>query len=134
MYFQYKNQNEKNDTLNEEFVDMDEDDDIGFVEDYSDDMKGEWDPYDDEYEDDYGEEYDDEYYDEDEDEWGLGDEDNEDYSVDNLGEPSIDYQGSQDEITEARNHYEAMVRSDIIIHRIISLNSEIFRNMSHKNE
>ena len=96
------------------------------------DYKGdEWDPYDDAYEDEYDEYEDDEYYDEDGDEWGLGDEDNEDYSVDNLGEPSIDDQGSQDEITEARNHYEAMVRSDIIILRIVRLNSEIFRNMSH---
>ena len=120
--------------FDEESVDMDEGEDIEFDEDDADNMEDEWDPYDDEYEDDYGEEYDDEYYDEDEDEWGLGDEDNEDYSVDNLGEPSIDDQGSQDEITEARNHYEAMVRSDIIINRIVSLNSEIFRNMSHKNE
>ena len=137
MYFQYKNQNEKNDTLNEEFVDMDENDDIGFVEDYSDDMKGEWDPYDDEYEDDYEEyeddnyddegewdQYDDEYEDDneeyeddnydDEDELGLGAEDNDDYFVDNLGEPSIDGQKSQDDISIARNHYEAMVRPSII--------------------
>ena len=97
-------------------------------------MGDEWDPYDDEYEDEYDEEYDDGYYDEEEDEWGLGDEDNGDYSIDNLGEPSIDDQGSQDDIAEARNHYEAMVRSDIIIHRIVRLNSEISRNMSHKNE
>jgi len=87
---------------------MDEDEDIGFDD--------EWDPYDDEdeYDEEYDdEEYDDEYYNE-EDEWGADEEDNDDYSIDNLGEPSIDDQGSQDDIAEARNHYEAMVRSKII--------------------
>ena len=112
MNFQYKNQNEKNDTLNEEFMDMDEDEDTGFVEDYADHMKDEWDQYDDEYEDD-NEEYEDDNYD-DEDELGLGVEDNDYYFVDNLGEPSIDDQKSQDDIHKARNHYEAMVRLSII--------------------
>ena len=128
--------------FDEESVDMDEDEDIGFDEDEEDNMEDEWDPYDDEYEDEYDEEYDDDYYNE-EDEWGADDEDNDDYSIDNLREPSIDDQGSQDDIAkdfmasdyssvipydredpivrmtassqddiaEARNHYEAMVRS-----------------------
>ena len=110
MNFQYKNQNEKSDTLNKEFVDMDEDEDFGFVEDDADDIEDEWDPYDDEYddeyEDEYDEEYDDEYYNDDE--WGLGDEDN---SIDNQGDPNIVEHGSEDDIAEARNHYEAMVSS-----------------------
>ena len=125
MNFQYKNQNEKNDTLNEEFVDKDENEDIGFVEDNADDMKDVWipdvlDPYDDEYEDD-NEEYEDDNCD-DEDEWGLGVEDNDDYFVDNLGEPSIDGQESQDDIFKARDHYEAMVRPSIIHYLIIIYN------------
>ena len=125
MNFQYKNQNEKNDTLNEEFVDKDENEDIGFVEDNADDMKDVWipdvlDPYDDEYEDD-NEEYEDDNCD-DEDEWGLGVEDNDDYFVDNLGEPSIDGQESQTDIFKVRNHYEAMVRPSIIHYLIIIYN------------
>ena len=72
---------------------MDEDEDIGFDD--------EWDPYDDEdeYDEEYDdEEYDDEYYNE-EDEWGVDEEDDNDYSwLDNLGQSSIDDQGSQDRI------------------------------------
>ena len=81
-----------------------------------------------------------------EDEWGADEEDDNDYSIDNLGQPSIDDQGSQDDIAkdfmasdyssvipydredpivrmtastqddiaEARNHYEAMVRSTTV--------------------
>ena len=107
---------------------MDEDEDIGFDKDNEDNMEDEWDPYDDEYEDE-------------EDEWGADEEDDNDYSIDNLGQPSIDDQGSQDDIAkdfmasdyssvipydrkdpivtmaaptqddiaEARNHYEVMV-------------------------
>jgi len=96
---------------------MDEDEDIGFDEDEEDNMEDEWDPYDDEYEDEYDEEYDDDYYNE-EDEWGTDDEDNEDYSIDNLREPSIDDQGSQEDIAEARNHYEAMVRSETVSEKV----------------
>ena len=87
------------------------DENIGFVEADADNMEDEWNPYNDEYEDDYEEEYEDDYYD-DKDKWGLDDEDNDEvYSVDNLGEPSIDDQGSQNNIAKSRNHYEAMVRS-----------------------
>ena len=120
---------------------MYEPEDIEFDEDEEDNMDDEWDPYD-EYEDEYDEEYDNEYYNE-EDEWGADEEDDNNYSTDNLGQPSIDVQGSQDDIAndfmasdyssvipydqedpivrmavstqddiaEARNHYEAMVRS-----------------------
>ena len=112
---------------------MDEDEDIGFDKDNEDNMEDEWDPYDDEYEDE-------------EDEWGADEEDDNDYSIDNLVQPSIDDQESQDDfakdfmasdyssvipydrkdpivtmaaptrddIAEARNHYEAMVRSTTI--------------------
>ena len=136
MNFQYKNQNEKTGTLNEEFVDKDENEDIGFVEDNADDMKDVWipdvlDPYDDEYEDD-NEEYEDDNCD-DEDEWGLGVEDNDGYFVDNLGEPSIDGQGSQDDISQARNHYEAMVRHSMIDNLIIIYILCIIFNTSHSN-
>ena len=93
---------------------MDEDDDFKFDEDDVDNMEDEWDAYEDEYEDEYDEEYDDEYYD-DEGAWGEDDEDNGDYSIDNLGEPSIDDQGSQDGIAEARNHYEAMVSPKTVL-------------------
>ena len=99
--------------FDEESVDMDEDEDMGFDDDEEDNMEDEWDPYDDEYQDEYDEEYDDEYYNE-EDEWGADEEDNDDYSIDNLGDPSIDEQGSRDDIAEARNHYEAMVRSETV--------------------
>ena len=101
-------------------MDMNEDEDTGFVEDYADYMKDEWDQYDDEYEDD-NEEYEDDNYDN-ENELGLGVEDNDDYFVDNLGEPSIDGQESQDDIFKARNHYEAMVRPSIIHNLIIIYN------------
>ena len=119
MNFQYKNLNEKNDTLNEEFMDMDENEDNGFVEDYADHMKDEWDQYDDgdEGDNEGDEEYENDNYD-DEDEWFSGVEDDDDYFVDNLGELSNDSQGSQDNIFKARNHYEAMVRP-FIIHNLV---------------
>ena len=113
---------------------MDEDEDIGFDKDNEDNMEDEWDPYDDEYEDE-------------EDEWGADEENDNDYSIDNLVQPSIEDQGSQDDIAkdfmasdyssvipydrkdpivtmaaptrddiaEARNHYEAMVRSTTVL-------------------
>ena len=90
--------------FDEESVDMNEDEDIGFDEDDEDNMEDEWDQFDDEDDDYYYEvfveEYDDddEYYNE-EDEWGVDEEDDNDYSwLDNLGQSSIDDQGSQDRI------------------------------------
>ena len=119
---------------------------IGSDEDEEDNMKDEWDEYDDEYEDEYESYYDDDEYFSEDYEWGADEEDDNDYSIDNLGQPSIDDQGSQDDIAkdfmasdyssvipydredqivrmaaptqddiaEARNHYEAMVRSTTI--------------------
>ena len=119
---------------------------IGSDEDEEDNMKDEWDEYDDEYEDEYESYYDDDEYFGEDYEWGADEEDDNDYSIDNLVQPSIDDQESQDDfakdfmasdyssvipydrkdpivtmaaptrddIAEARNHYEAMVRSTTI--------------------
>ena len=121
--------------FDEESVDMYEPEVIEFDEDEEDNMDDKWD----------NNEYNNEYYNE-EDESGADEEDDNDYSIDNLGQPSIDDQGSQDDIAkdfmasdyssvipydrkdpivrmaaptqddiaEARNHYEAMVRSTTI--------------------
>ena len=81
-------------------------------------MEDEWDPSDDEYEDEYEDEDDEEYedeYDNDEKEWDAEDGDNEDYSIDNLEEPIVEEQQIQDEMAEARNRYEVMVRSKAVL-------------------